>query len=112
MKIVYNEICNQCCNYIYDDSDVYQKLFQLIYNASTSLYYGIVFSNGKTSKEIDCIKQILSKINEILSEILFPEEKEESIQNLLIENGMDSKELLVETPSLTVVDSEYIAKIE
>ena len=43
MKVVYDEICNQCGGYIYDVEDVYQKLFQRIYNASTSLYYAVVF---------------------------------------------------------------------
>jgi predicted RNA binding protein with dsRBD fold (UPF0201 family) len=110
MKVVYDEICNQCGGYIYDVEDVYQKLFQRIYNASTSLYYAVVFGSNKELGEIECIKRVLNKTNEILSELLFPQEIEDSIRNLLLENGLDAKELLIETPSLVSIDYEDFIK--
>mgnify|MGYP003312685226 CR=1 FL=1 len=109
---VYDEICNQCGGYIYDVEDVYQKLFQRIYNASTSLYYAVVFGSNKELGEIECIKRVLNKTNEILSELLFPQEIEDSIRNLLLENGLDAKELLIETPSLMSEDYKDLVKYE
>ena len=112
MKIVYDEICNHCGSYIYDTEDIYQKLFQRIYNASTSLYYAIIFGRNKELDEIECIKRVLNKTNKILSELLFPQEIEDNIRNLLLENGLDARELLVETPSLMSEDYKDLAKYD
>ena len=55
---------------------------------------------------------MLNKTNEILSELLFPQEIEDSIRNLLLENGLDARELLVETPSLMSEDYKDLVKYE
>lgn len=104
MKNMYDDICTKCGDYIYDVEGVYQKLFQRIYNASTSLYYKVAFSKNISLTDAETIRNILAKINEILSEVIFPNEKEESIKKLLNSNGFNASELLIETPSLIISD--------
>jgi hypothetical protein len=104
MKSVYGDICAKCSDYIYDVEGRYQKLFQRIYNASTSLYYKVAFSEDDRLYDIETVYNVLVKINEILSDVVFPNEKEENIKKLLDAKGFNIGELLVETPSLIVTE--------
>lgn len=112
MKNLYEDICNQCNNYIYDTKDMHQHLFQRIYNASTILYFKSKFSKNESTKENNKLKTVMLKIDEVLNDILFPEEKEENIRNILINSGFDADKLLVETPDLNVTEYNNLLSCE
>lgn len=100
MKSVYDKICNQCNDYIYDVESVYQKLFQRIYNAATTLYCSATFCDDRNKVDFERIKLVLTNINNTLSKLILPKEKEEDIQKILKLNGFDANKLLIETPAL------------
>ena len=106
--MVYEEICDKCGSYMYDTENMYQKLFQRIYNASTVLYYKTIFESNKNSNKLESIRDVLVKINSILSEVVFPKEKEENIRNILNNKGFDADKLLLETSILNGSNSQDI----